>query len=264
MPGDVVEVETSAGDSFPWARHRATCRRNGRRSPVARCRRDRARRRSKGVGRRRRSRRAGARAQRGPGAVNDPAAPRGGGLTVVDLDVTPYPYNAADRTASSNRTGQTTAAAQWRGSTRRHRTLPLFSPPHNNVCPVRETYLSSGLAPRRAGATIQNATMTLRRSPGSTTSRKKRCEAQTSHPPRQEFFSLNEGTQMRVGGADAPPTGGVAARHLPNWQVRPVQSTGGQATGRPPASQHDAVCGGGFTPHPHSMMLCGRPGGGWS
>jgi hypothetical protein len=181
---------------------------------------------------------------------------------VVRADGTPHRYNAAVSRRAVNTTGQHTPAAIWRESTRRHRTLPLFSRGQYKRSPVEESHPWTGRSPRRA-ARGQHA-MTRRRA--TTTREGIRCIVRGPNDRcySRGFFSLNEILLMWVGGAPAPPAGGVAARYLPNRQARPVQSTGGRPEGWPPASQHDAVCGGGSTPHPHSMMLCGRPGGRWS
>lgn len=64
----------------------------------------------------------------------------------------------------------------------------------------------------------------------------------------REFFSLNATPKAWQGGAEAPPSGGDAARIGRLRRAKHERSSGGGPRPPSPASQQDAVSGGGSTP----------------
>jgi len=75
------------------------------------------------------------------------------------------------------------------------------------------------------------------------------------------FFCLNAVPKHYRRGAFAPLKAVEDGLYLPIRQAEQEQSSGGRAQTRPPASQHDAVCGGGWS-HPLTASCCVAGSGG--
>lgn len=68
-------------------------------------------------------------------------------------------------------------------------------------------------------------------------------------PATKNIFSLNVASLPQVGGALAPPLGGVTARRWPLCEANSEQSSGGGRLAPSPASHHVGVGGGGWNHH---------------